>query len=110
MENEKKFEVPGPTALADKATFTQKRIWKKRVDEYLKRDLKINENFDKLYTLIYGQCTDFMLEKLESLNDYKTIKQGFDAIKLIKAIKSLTYQFEGQRYHSQVLHQAKKRL
>jgi hypothetical protein len=37
-------------------------------------------------------------------------KQEFDAIKLIKAHKGLTYKLEGQRYHTQALHQAKKRI
>jgi hypothetical protein len=44
------------------------------------------------------------------MTEYKTIKNSFDAIKLNKAIKSLTYQFEGQHYHPQALHQAKKRF
>jgi hypothetical protein len=29
---------------------------------------------------------------------------------LIKAIKGLTYQFDGQKYHSMALHQSKKRF
>jgi hypothetical protein len=50
-----------------------------------------------------------MLAKLESLTKFKETKSKFDAIKLMKAIKSLSYQFEGQKYHPQALHQAKKR-
>jgi hypothetical protein len=38
--------------------------------------------------------------------------QIFDAVKLIKSINGLTYQFESQTYHTHThsLHQAKKRL
>jgi hypothetical protein len=82
----------------------------KRIAEYVKRDLKSNENCKKLYSLISGQCTDFMQAKLELLNEYKSIRQGFDAITLIKAIKSLTYQFKDRNDHPQALHQAKRRL
>jgi hypothetical protein len=53
---------------------------------------------------------DFMRAKLESLSDYKAIKQGVYVIKLIKAINSLMYQLEGQKYHNKVLHQDKKRI
>jgi hypothetical protein len=56
--------IPEPTDLAGNATTTQKRIWDKRVDEYVKRDIKLNENLeDKFYTLMYGQCMDLMRAK-----------------------------------------------
>jgi hypothetical protein len=49
-----------------------------------------------------------MRAKLEGLNGYKTIKDKVDPINLIKAIKGMTYQFEGPQYHSMALHQAKR--
>jgi hypothetical protein len=47
---------------------------------------------------------------LESLGDYDAMKDGFNVIALIKAIKGITYQFEWGKYHSQALHKAKKQL
>jgi hypothetical protein len=55
-----------------------------------------------------GQCTEFMRAKLDALKDWKGIKYSFDLIKLIKAIKGLTYKFEGHNYHAMALHQVKK--
>jgi hypothetical protein len=57
-----------------------------------------------------GQCSEYMRAKLEGLDSYEKMKDGFDMIALIKAIKGLTYQFDGQKYHSMALHQAKKRF
>jgi hypothetical protein len=51
-----------------------------------------------------------MWAKLESLANYENMKNTFDVIVLIKSIKELTCQFEGQRYHTQALHHARTRL
>jgi hypothetical protein len=89
---------------------TDKRIWEKRVDEYVKRDVRLTENCEKLYSLIIGQCTEYMTSKLDSLLDYDLFNDAVDAMALIKSIKGLTYQFESQRYHSQALHKAIRRF
>jgi hypothetical protein len=74
MENKEKFKNPEPMDLAYNATAIKRRIWEKRVDEYVKRDVKLNKNIKKLYTLVYGQCRGFTRANTESLTDYKTIK------------------------------------
>jgi hypothetical protein len=51
-----------------------------------------------------------MVAKLESLSDFKKIDGELDVIKLMKAIKGLYYQIEGQKYHPEALHQAMKRF
>jgi hypothetical protein len=48
--------------------------------------------------------------KLESLDEFKAIERGLDVIKLIKAIKGVSYQFEAQKYLDEALYQAMKRL
>jgi hypothetical protein len=60
IENEKRHKVVGPPDLDATAAATYKRIWEKRVDEYVRRDLKLSDNCKKLYSLIFGQCADFM--------------------------------------------------
>jgi hypothetical protein len=51
-----------------------------------------------------------MVAKLESLDDFKEIERVLDVIKLMEAIKGVSYQFEGQKYQDKALHQALKRL
>jgi hypothetical protein len=63
-----------------------------------------------MYSLIFEQCTEFMQVKFQALNDYEEMMLTFDVIVLMKAINGLKYQFEGQIYHAQSLHQAKKRF
>jgi hypothetical protein len=62
-------------------------IFKKEVDEYAKRSEKHGENCRTLFSLILGQCSDYLKAKLRSLPIYSYIKESFDVLCLIKAIK-----------------------
>jgi hypothetical protein len=53
---------------------------------------------------------EHMVSKLESLDDFKEIERALDVIKLMKEIKGVSYQFEGQKYKDEALHQAMKRF
>jgi hypothetical protein len=65
---------------------------------------------ETVYSLIIGQCTEYRLAKLKGLPEYNTFNDGVDLIKLLKAIKGLTYHFEGQRYQAMALHGALTRF
>jgi hypothetical protein len=51
-----------------------------------------------------------MVSKLKYLDDFKEIERALDVIKLMKAIKGISYQFDGQTYEDDALHQAVKRF
>jgi hypothetical protein len=65
---------------------------------------------ETIYSLIFGQCTEYMMAKLKGLPDYGNFNDSVDLIKLLKAIKGLTYHFEGQRYQALALHGALTRF
>jgi hypothetical protein len=109
VENEKMSVVQVSDDPIDKASASEERIWERRIDEYVKRENRLVANCETVYSLMMGQCTDYMRASLEATKGYSVMKDSFDVIKLIKAIKELTYQFGGQRYHAMSLHQAKKR-
>jgi hypothetical protein len=58
---------------------------------------------ETVYSLIFGQCTEYMVAKLKGLPDYNSFNDSVDLIKMLKAIKGLTYHFEGQRYQALTL-------
>jgi hypothetical protein len=61
IEHEEKFTVTNPGDIDIRTvSATGKRIWEKRNDEYVKRDVRLEENCEKLYSLIIGQCTEYM--------------------------------------------------
>jgi hypothetical protein len=65
---------------------------------------------EKVYSLIFGQCTEYMVAKLKGLPDYGNLNDSVELIKLLKAIKGLTYHFEGQIYQALALHGALTRF
>ena len=67
-------------------------IWKMDIKEYREK-MKVFANFRAgLYSLVLGQCTDALQERLKSHQDYQTANQ--DGIALLVIIRSLIHTFE----------------
>jgi hypothetical protein len=110
LEHEKVFVVPKPTKLDTTADEFDKRIWEKEVDEYVKRKSKHESNCRTLFSLIHGQCTEYLKANLEALVGFPAMKENFDVFELIKAIKGVTFKLEDNKYHFEALHDAKIRF
>ena len=61
----------------------------------MKRESVLAENVKTVYSLIWGQCTDVMRQKITSHSDYETTGDVSDAIRLLKTIKSIMLNFQG---------------
>ena len=58
----------------------------------------LEENVNTLFSLVWGQCSDIMRQKVKALNDYAAVMADeADFIKLLKAIESLMFNFQSQR-------------
>jgi hypothetical protein len=95
--------VPAPTA-------TQTKIWELKIAAYVKKEDKIADNVRKLYSLVWGQCTDYMKSKLETVSTFQNISDTQDALGLLKEIKGFTYKFENEKYPAQSLVEATDKL
>ena len=91
-------------------TVTETRVWEKHVDEYVKRDTYLSENVKTLYSLVMGQCTDALWARLEALDSYAVMSESANGISLLKAIKSIVYNFQDQKYLAHSIHDAKHRF
>jgi hypothetical protein len=69
----------------------------------MRRKTKLTVNCEMIYSPILDQCTDYLLAKPESLEKIKGIEHNFDVKNLMKAINSISYQIEGQKYHPGVI-------
>jgi hypothetical protein len=78
--------VPKPISMVTNADAIDISIWEKDIDEYAKRKAKHGENFRKLFSLILGQCMDYLKATLESLSRFPAMKEDFDVFQLIKAV------------------------
>lgn len=99
-----------PTDPPKEASRTQVRIWEKRVNEFVKKETHLEENIKTIYSLIFGQCTEAMRAKLESISSHQTIAAASDGIELMKNIKTVMYNFQSQKYAPLALHESKKRF
>ena len=89
---------PIPEDIPADSSDRLKIIWKNRLTEYVKKESVLAENVKTVYSLIWGQCTDIMRQKITSHSDYETTEDVSDAIGLLKTIKSIMFNFQGLRY------------
>jgi hypothetical protein len=86
-----------PTDPPATATKTEELIWKKKVEEYVRRESYLEENIKSLFSLIWGQCTDIMRQKVEALNAFDKLAANNNGIVLLKIIKNTAFSFETQK-------------
>ena len=99
-----------PTDPIASASDTEKYVWKKEVDEYVKQKSYLNQNMKTLYALVWGQCTDVMKQKIESTHDFGTLSANRDGLGLLMTIKDLVYNFQSQKYLPRALHESVRRF
>lgn len=66
---------------ADKAYFAEE------VKEFMLRRRTYNNNRSNVYTVVLGQCSEPLKAKLEAQDDWETINNEHDLVKLLKSIK-----------------------
>ena len=107
IENSKRFEIPMPTATDDNDTYFIKMILDRNIDICVKRDGILDENLQKAYSLIHGQCTELLKSKLKTSANWETVSYQYDMLGLIEAIKTIIYKFKDQKYLPLSLHHSK---
>ena len=69
------------------------------VSKYVKLRNRLQDNLEKRYTLILGQCTELNRMNLEGLPEWEATYDTSDGIKLLKIIQSLAHQETDQQYY-----------
>lgn len=110
VENLELPEIVPPLDPPAGASRTDERIWEKNADAYVKRLTTMEENVKTLYSLVWGQCSDIMRQKIEALDDFEVMKATGDGIGLLRAIKTMSFSFQSQKYLPHALHDIKRRF
>jgi hypothetical protein len=58
IQNLSLYSEEEPKECTDATSAVKKRMWERRVDEFVKRKDKLKENCQSAYSLIIGQCTE----------------------------------------------------
>jgi hypothetical protein len=65
------------------------------------------ENRQKVFSLVWQQCTESMQAKIKAHRDYKTIEQALDGIELLRVIKLICFNIEDEKYVPQKVYETK---
>jgi Reverse transcriptase (RNA-dependent DNA polymerase)/Zinc knuckle len=95
------LETPTKTEPTDPVNPDNKvemKKWEREYDEYRKWNVTMTESIKTLFNLVWGQCSETMQQKLESLDDYTDIRTASDGIGLLLAIKNTAYNYNEEKY------------
>ena len=102
------IDMPAPPA--EDANASVMRVWQKNIDKFVDRQDQLQENIGSLYSLLRGQCTDIMKQRLESLPTYDKLNEDRDGLGLLIEIKNIAFSFQSQNYLAHSLHDSKRRF
>ena len=88
IEQNLRFATPMPLAPSGTNNEVERMILTKKVDAYFKRDSILDENIQKSYSLMLGQCTELLKIKLKTTTDGMTVSTEFYLLGLMKTIRS----------------------
>ena len=94
--------------VADPTHLLESRIYDKEIDIYMNRRSTLNENVNKSYSLVLGQCTYILKRKLKQSNKWHVASTTYDVLILIRIIRTITFKCDEQKYLPLALHQAKE--
>ena len=100
--------IKKPTALSDTAKDDEIEVYiqQERVKMYVKRETIMNNNEDKLYGLIIGQCSYAIISLLENDVDFPDNDDVCDVIWLLTKLKEITSGLDSKSNKRSNLHNA----
>jgi hypothetical protein len=108
--NLQKREIPlsdDPPADASRA---QVRAWEKRIENVVKREQQLEETIQALFSLLWGQCTEVLRQRMASFTGHKQMRDRQDGVELLEDIKSIMFSFQSQYYIPRALNGALHRV
>ena len=103
--------IPTPTApVGDRIPPLAAAIFGEQVKEYVKQHSRLHENIKRLWALVWGQCSDTIRTRLQSLETYEDMRAASDGLQLLIAIKDLMFNVQEQKYVPLSIHLAKQQF
>jgi hypothetical protein len=100
VDNLVEVEVPLPP------TIENREIYKLQLVQYVKNQAKLETELQKLYALVYGQCTEYLTSRLQERDEFKEMHMKKNPLWLLKTIKSLTFMHEGEKGYEMTMAEA----
>ena len=91
----------------EQVPYLEKKVYDNEIIAMVKRKNTLKSNIQKVYSLILGQSTELMKDKLKASTKWQDIQSSQNALELLNEIKTITYKFEEQKYLALSIHNAK---
>ena len=98
------------TKTTTSVTNTDLKIWEKKIDLQVKRELSLKENLETYYSIIIGQCTEALTQEMKGKTVFETIDSSSDSIGLLNLIRGKMFKTNDQQYLPVTLHEALHQL
>jgi hypothetical protein len=73
--------------------------WQNDIRAHHTRCTNLEDGMKRLYNIVYGQCSETMVQRLTTLDHFKVgILGKSDAIVLLTAIKHISFNFQSQKF------------
>jgi hypothetical protein len=69
-----------------------------------------SENRQKVFSLVWQQCTESMHDKIKAHREYQLIYEELNGIELLRVIKLMCFNIEDEKYAPQKVHETKAAL
>ena len=104
IRNGKVFEPPWPDPVGPNPAAT-KAMLQAEYGTRAKRVEKLRINLNTAYGLVLGQCTDYLISRLEGQERWDQTSNERNLLELIRSIKSLSHKYyEDTEYHHIAYH------
>ena len=77
---------------ANAPTLPETEDFKLRYKEYCDKATKREENMKKVFALVLGQCTQAMVDRLESMSEFEQVNSDSNVIELLRLIRGCIYE------------------
>ena len=73
-------------------------INKEMTRRHIIKILQYDEDMKRMNSVVHGQCTDAMIQKIGTHREYQTVQLKADVIGLLTIIKQICYKYEAQQF------------
>ena len=99
IRNGKVFEPVWPDPVGPNPAATKAMV-QAEYGTRAKRVEKLRINLSTAYGLVLGQCTDYLLSRIEGQEKWETTSNERDLLRLLKSVKTLSHKYDDKtEYH-----------
>jgi hypothetical protein len=85
--------------------------WQNDIRAHHTRVTNLGDGMKRLYNIVYGQCSETMVQRLTALDNFEVDILGkSDAIALLTAIKRISFNFQSQKFEPQSISEAMRQF